>query len=164
MPDYQLTNNKAEGEQLLLSRRELVLMLIAGLLSLPAGLQGLIALFRYISVPSRSFTGAVAPNWVPAGLVKDLTIEQPKVINFGESIVYVMKAKEGKIKAFSGTCPHAGCLVSYDADKTKFVCPCHGGEFDLNGKRVAGPPPTGLFEHKVKISLGRVIVGRRKDV
>ena len=38
----------------------------------------------------------------------------------------------------SNTCMHLGCPVQ--ASNAGFVCPCHGGSYDPDGKRVAGPP------------------------
>ena len=83
-------------------------------------------------------------------------------IQFGDETVYVVKSGQTAL-AFSGVCPHAGCLVAWHADKKLFICPCHGGTFTLAGKCIAGPPPRGLIEHNVTISMGRIIVGRKKD-
>lgn len=33
---------------------------------------------------------------------------------------------------------HLGCPVT--ASDTGFICPCHGGSYDKDGKRKAGPP------------------------
>jgi Rieske Fe-S protein len=38
----------------------------------------------------------------------------------------------------SNTCMHLGCPVQ--ASDTGFVCPCHGGSYNKDGKRSAGPP------------------------
>ncbi|MCW2924312.1 MAG: Rieske (2Fe-2S) iron-sulfur domain protein [Thermoleophilia bacterium] len=38
----------------------------------------------------------------------------------------------------SNTCMHLGCPVQ--ASNAGFVCPCHGGAYDKDGKRQAGPP------------------------
>jgi menaquinol-cytochrome c reductase iron-sulfur subunit len=45
-----------------------------------------------------------------------------------------------KIEAFTTTCPHLGCSVNFEGDK--FVCPCHGGTFDLHGEIAATAPGT----------------------
>jgi Rieske Fe-S protein len=40
---------------------------------------------------------------------------------------------------FSGTCPHAGCLISKSAGD-KIICSCHGSQFDgRTGKVLKGP-------------------------
>lgn len=146
-----------------LTRRRLFALLGAGLVGLPWIGSGLAALGYYLSVPSRAFSGATTPDEVPAGLLSDLQDGVPKSILFGDEMVYLIKSGSD-VKAFSGTCPHAGCLVAWHPEKKLFICPCHGGTFTTAGKCIAGPPPRGMFEHSVKISMGRVIVGRKKDV
>jgi Rieske Fe-S protein len=123
---------------------------------------GVAALGNFVSVPARSFTGVVIPDEVPAGLLTDLKEGEPKSIMFGEDVVYVIKQGAGAV-AFSGVCPHAGCLIEWKPAEKHFKCPCHGGTFDLAGKCTGGPPPRGLFEHSIKISMGRVVVGRKKS-
>jgi len=59
----------------------------------------------------------------------------------------------------SATCSHLGCLVSYHKEKREFVCPCHGGRYDLSGKNIAGPPPEPLTRFPVRIENGIVMVG-----
>ena len=38
----------------------------------------------------------------------------------------------------SNICMHLGCPVQ--ASTSGFICPCHGGSYDKDGKRSAGPP------------------------
>jgi Rieske Fe-S protein len=45
---------------------------------------------------------------------------------------------------FSPICPHLGCRYNYDATANKFACPCHGSQFDHDGKHIAGPAARGL--------------------
>lgn len=144
------------------TRRSMIGLLAAAAVGLPWIGGGLAALANYVNVPSRSFTGAVIPDEVPAGLLSDVKEGEPKSVMFGEDVVYVIK-KGSTAVAFSGVCPHAGCLIEWFPEAKHFKCPCHGGIFDLSGKCTGGPPPRGLFEHNVKISMGRVIVGRKKD-
>lgn len=42
--------------------------------------------------------------------------------------------------ALSTTCPHLGCKVHWEEQRSQFVCPCHNGVFDNVGKAIAGPP------------------------
>jgi Rieske Fe-S protein len=55
--------------------------------------------------------------------------------------VWVVRKGEN-VKVFSGVCPHLGCSVNTRADK--FICACHGSEWDGEGATVAGPSPRGL--------------------
>ena len=52
---------------------------------------------------------------------------------------YAEVTQNGETKKLSRTCPHAGCNVDYDNNQQKFVCPCHGSKFDLDGTVITGP-------------------------
>jgi len=55
-------------------------------------------------------------------------------------------AVEGGIKDFgiNATCTHLGCVVPFAPSAQKFICPCHGSQYDANGKVVRGPAPLSL--------------------
>ena len=40
-----------------------------------------------------------------------------------------------------------------------FICPCHGGSYDQEGNRIAGPPTHGLDRYEFAIVKGRLILG-----
>lgn len=72
--------------------------------------------------------------------------------------VFVVSSLQG-LTVLSATCSHLGCLVNYHRDKREFICPCHGGRYDLSGRNIAGPPPAPLTALPVKIADGMVMVG-----
>ncbi len=45
----------------------------------------------------------------------------------------------GKTVVFAVNCPHLGCAVGFDKGRDIFLCPCHGSEFNLEGKVLKGP-------------------------
>jgi len=45
---------------------------------------------------------------------------------------------------FSPLCPHLGCRYAWDPASNKFLCPCHGSQYNLEGAHLAGPAPRGL--------------------
>jgi cytochrome b6-f complex iron-sulfur subunit len=50
--------------------------------------------------------------------------------------------KEGPTIAqygISPVCTHLGCTVEWQPDRERFVCPCHGSEFDAEGRVEKGP-------------------------
>lgn len=57
---------------------------------------------------------------------------------------YAEVTNNGETKKLSRTCPHAGCNVNYDNTQQKFVCPCHGAKFDLDGTVLRGPATDNL--------------------
>lgn len=70
------------------------------------------------------------------------------------------RAAEGVV-AYSGVCTHQGCPVNmWSADRSAFVCSCHGSVFDpKNAAEVlAGPAPRPLPTLGLKITDGTVVV------
>lgn len=58
----------------------------------------------------------------------------------------------------SATCSHLGCTVAWDESRSEFVCPCHGGRFDPEGKVLGGPPPSPLARIPAKLRGGDVFI------
>ena len=58
----------------------------------------------------------------------------------------VIKTSTG-YEALSLICTHAGCTVGFTG--TIFVCPCHGGTYNINGAVTGGPPPSNLTQYTV---------------
>lgn len=56
-----------------------------------------------------------------------------------------------RINVLSNHCAHLGCPTRWSPHKGLILCPCHGGEYDINGGYVAGPPPHGLFRYAYEI-------------
>ncbi len=47
--------------------------------------------------------------------------------------------KGGQWRVFLRSCPHLGCKVRLDEKQQRFVCPCHGSQFTLDGRFIKGP-------------------------
>ena len=110
-------------------------------------------------------------NYVPA----IITIA-PGIGESGKSTVYI-RARNPAVDttppnqysrwvAISTRCAHLGCPVRWVPAAERFICPCHGGVYDLQGVRVGGPPPRPLdrFYTRLNASTGLVEVGRRYSV
>lgn len=44
----------------------------------------------------------------------------------------------------NAVCTHLGCVVPWNAAQNKFMCPCHGSQYDTTGKVIKGPAPLSL--------------------
>jgi cytochrome b6-f complex iron-sulfur subunit len=66
---------------------------------------------------------------------------------------------DAELYALSSVCTHLGCLVSWHRSREKFLCPCHRGQYDIQGQVVAGPPPAPLARLPVKIESDRILAG-----
>jgi cytochrome b6-f complex iron-sulfur subunit len=73
--------------------------------------------------------------------------------------IYVVCTGQSTYIALSRICTHAGCSVNYNSSGKDFVCPCHGGVYNINGKVVSGPPPAPLAQYQVALD-GTVLTFR----
>ena len=59
-----------------------------------------------------------------------------------------------------GLCTHLGCIPAYDSEIEKFMCACHGGEFDTAGINLPNlPPPSPLEIPPFKLDGTKLVLG-----
>jgi len=101
----------------------------------------------------------VGPEWqkvdVVAPVVQDAWTTARDVVL---GAAWLRRPADGKLEALSAVCPHLGCAVDYDTDVTKFKCPCHHSEFNLDGKVEGGPAPRAMDELELEEKDGTVAV------
>ncbi|HEV7752155.1 MAG TPA: ubiquinol-cytochrome c reductase iron-sulfur subunit [Baekduia sp.] len=66
--------------------------------------------------------------------------------------------------AISTRCMHLGCPVRYTEAAQRFICPCHGGVYDFQGKVDGGPPVRPLDRFYNRVKNGQVEIGPRFSV
>ena len=66
--------------------------------------------------------------------------------------------QEPSSRVVTNVCMHLGCPVVGTA--TGFGCPCHGGQYDPEGRRTAGPPARPLNRFEYTIEDGNLFIGR----
>ena len=66
---------------------------------------------------------------------------------------YLIVNKANKIEdyAINAVCTHLGCVVPFNEAANKFMCPCHGSQYDETGKVIRGPAPKSLALAKTSI-------------
>ncbi len=63
------------------------------------------------------------------------------------------------VTVLSTICPHLGCPISWDEDRSLCHCPCHHGLFNTeSGQVVGGPPPRSMDPLDFQIREGRLLV------
>lgn len=87
--------------------------------------------------------------------VAGLTYTKLSSSKFRDPIFLNMNA-DGSYTAVLMNCTHKGC--SLGASQGKFVCPCHGSEFDLTGHVLKGPAKTDLQSFQVTTDDLHIIV------
>lgn len=80
-----------------------------------------------------------------------------KNTSLGEVLV-VKTSLPNNLVAVNPRCTHAGCSVEWKSDTNKFVCPCHGSEFSVDGKVITAPATTPLKTYTAKIEDDTVLV------
>jgi len=95
-------------------------------------------------------------QYVEAGPVNDpeLLDKGFKILRFGNEPVILLRVDEGDYRAFAATCTHLDCIVEFQSAERRIWCNCHNGEYDLEGRQVAGPPPHPLAPFKVDLAPG----------
>jgi cytochrome b6-f complex iron-sulfur subunit len=53
-------------------------------------------------------------------------------------------------------CTHLGCTVNWQAEQNRFVCPCHGSQYDNQGRVVKGPAKRSLPLASVVVKQNQV--------
>jgi len=64
-----------------------------------------------------------------------------------------------QVVARSMLCTHQGCVVIWQPDAQEYVCPCHEGRFDADGKVVEGMPTRPLARYPVQLEQDVVVIG-----
>jgi menaquinol-cytochrome c reductase iron-sulfur subunit len=137
---------------------------------------GIPAAIAWVSPALRKQTG----GWSPIGRLKDPGPDEPDLspvsvpieAHFTQFIqdayleaqpqdvaVYVVNHGDGKFSIFDDRCTHLGCPFRWDEESGQFVCPCHNGVFDAEGRVLGGPPPRPLDRYEFKVENGILYAG-----
>ena len=143
-------------------RREFIKKALYGVFAL-LGLGFLFAGLRVLAPSGRQDRELVWFRLVPEDEVPRSGVKKSE-------LVYTLSGKErkarvfivsssGKLAVLSAVCSHLGCLVNYRKESKEFVCPCHGGKYNIDGRNIEGPPPAPLTAYPVEVKNGMVMVG-----
>jgi Rieske Fe-S protein len=91
----------------------------------------------------------------------------PGIGEAGKTTAYVRRGRpdleenENGFVAISTRCAHLGCPVRYVEAAGNFICPCHGGVYDFEGKVIGGPPvrPLDRFQTRAVDLQGNEVTG-----
>jgi cytochrome b6-f complex iron-sulfur subunit len=63
----------------------------------------------------------------------------------------------------NAVCTHLGCVVPWNASEDKFICPCHGSQYNNEGKVVRGPAPLSLALAHADVTDDKVILTKWEE-
>lgn len=98
------------------------------------------------------------------GKVKDLNEKEPVQVKalfkdaqgtvMDEEKLFVRWQKSGRSGRWvvlSSICTHLKCKVEFDSGDSKFHCPCHGSEYDINGEVLKKPAKKDLADYSADV-------------
>ncbi len=81
------------------------------------------------------------------------TIGNAALLQYSNGNLLVDRANQDTFNALSAICTHQGCLITgYDSGNKKFLCPCHGSTFNLNGQVSNGPAQRPLTQYQTQFN------------
>jgi len=98
----------------------------------------------------------VIADWVKSHLPGDRSLVQ----GLKGDATYLIVKEDSTLESFgvNAVCTHLGCVVPWNKAANKFMCPCHGSQYDKNGKVVRGPAPLSLALAKRGEADGKVVL------
>ncbi len=84
------------------------------------------------------------------GKVGDFPPPGPTPINYPKAKIWFSNTDEG-VKALYKVCTHLGCLYNWQDQEVRFICPCHGSQFEPDGDYIQGPAPRSLDQFIVMV-------------
>jgi len=84
------------------------------------------------------------------GSVGDLPDAGTAPNNFPKVKLWLSNTETGVIALYK-VCTHLGCLYNWNNQEVKFICPCHGSQFQPDGTYIKGPAPRNLDRFVIRI-------------
>lgn len=162
-----------EGESL--TRRRVFTIAVQGL----GGVAGLAVVLPAVGFAVAPIFETPEETWEGAGPAGDFVPETYKPVVFtlvpgigeaGKTTAYLRRGSEelgedpDTYVAISTRCAHLGCPVRFVEAAGNFICPCHGGVYDFQGKVIGGPPVRPLDRFQTRVRNGVVEIGPRYSV
>lgn len=136
-----------------MGRRQFMNLLVGG--SIGATVLGaLYPVVQYFVPPSSGGSGGgvnakdalgddvLASKFLAAHQVGDRVLAQG--LKGDPTYIVVTDSKEIASYGLNAVCTHLGCVVPWNVAENKFMCPCHGSQYNSEGKVVRGPAPLSL--------------------
>lgn len=149
-----------EEEKMTMNRREFLnLAWLASLGFLTLSLSGVTVLFTYPRFREGEFGGMF--TFGPADALPGADVGPE---NYPKVKMWMSNTAQGVLALYK-VCPHLGCLYGWNDQEFKFICPCHGSQYEKDGTYISGPAPRGLdrFVIRIEDENGNVLAETPED-
>lgn len=125
-----------------------------------------VPIIGYLVGPLLRVRGSTAVRVVP---IADLPLDRPQRVEFeqrrrdgwvtegGRRSAWVVRRADG-VRVFDPRCTHLGCAYHWQVQTERFLCPCHNGLYDIEGRVAGGPPPRPLDRYESRVEGGVLYV------
>ncbi|GBO54500.1 cytochrome b6-f complex iron-sulfur subunit [Pseudanabaena sp. lw0831] len=136
-----------------MGRRQFMNLILGGAAAVTT-LGAAVPFLAYFVPPSRGGTGGgvaakdalgndvVASSFLASHQAGDRVLAQG--LKGDPTYIVVTDNKEIASYGLNAVCTHLGCVVPWNVAENKFMCPCHGSQYNAEGKVVRGPAPLSL--------------------
>lgn len=139
-------NIEGQQEEIKVNRQEFLnIAWLASLGFLTLSLSGVTIAFSYPRFREGEFGGTFT-----FGPVANLPEVGTTPENFPKVKFWLSNTDQGIIALYK-VCPHLGCLYGWNDQEFKFICPCHGSQYEHDGDYISGPAPRSLDRFVVRI-------------
>ncbi|KAK9677964.1 hypothetical protein RND81_11G179000 [Saponaria officinalis] len=149
-----------------MEKRKLLNLLLLGAISLPSGI--MLYPYTYFFVPPGGGSGdggtiakdalgndIVAAEWLKNHGPGDRTLSQG--LKGDPTYLVVENDRTLATYGINAVCTHLGCVVPFNSAEKKFICPCHGSQYNNQGRVVRGPAPLSLALAHCDVVDGKVV-------
>ncbi len=153
MPVPEITTSTAKPDP---QRRRL----LAWLWQLPLAAVLLQALGMIVSFALPRKTAGSHGTVIDLGPLAELPAGGSPPLHYSRGRFWLVNDQDGAV-ALSHTCSHLDCLFTWDQENGRFVCPCHGSQFDRQGLVLNGPATRALDRYPLQIvsAEGKILAG-----
>ena len=155
----QASTEAAQAEAKLNRREFLNLAWLASLGFLTLSISGVTILFSLPRFREGEFGGVVT-----FGPVSDLPGADVAPTNLPKVKLWVSNNPTGLLALYK-VCVHLGCIYGWNDQEFKFICPCHGSQYQHDGTYISGPAPRSLdrFVITIEDENGQILAQTPED-
>lgn len=84
------------------------------------------------------------------GTVSDLPSPDVAPANLPKVKLWMSNNPDGLLALYK-VCVHLGCIYAWNDQEFKFICPCHGSQYQHDGTYISGPAPRSLDRFVITI-------------